>query len=70
MVLVPETLLKEIDTILFSYIWNNQPEKIKRSTLITPVKEGGLAMVDVHALHVTAKCSWLKGLLVGNQDLK
>ena len=70
MVLVPETLLKEIDTILFSYIWNNKPAKIKRSTLIAPVKEGGLGMVDVHVVHVAAKCSWLKRLLVGNQDLK
>ena len=59
-----------MDTILFSYIWNNNPAKIKWSTLIAPIKEGGLGMVDVYAVHTTAKCSWLKRLLVGSQDFK
>ena len=56
MVFVPETLLKDIDTIPSKYIWAN----IKRSTLIAPVQEGGLSMVDSFAVHRTTKCVLIK----------
>ena len=46
----------------------DKPAKIKRSTLIAPIQEGGLNMVDVFAVHTTAKCGWIKRSLLGAQN--
>ena len=37
-------------------------ERIKKTTIIAPICEGGLGMIDIHAVHTAAKCSWLKRL--------
>ena len=49
---------KEIDKILFQF--HNKPAKI--STIIAPVCEGGLGMIDIYSTHSAAKCSWIKQL--------
>ena len=69
MVYIPDNILKEIDNLLFQYLWDNKPPKIKKNTIIAPVKEGGLNMVDVYAVHTAAKCGWLKRLLNGSTDI-
>ena len=33
--------------------------KIKRSTIIAPIEQGGLSMIDVYEVHATSKCSWI-----------
>ena len=70
MVFILENTLKEIDKMLLKFLWNNKPAKIKRNTIIAPIKEGGLNMVDVFAVHSAAKCGWLKRLLAGNQEME
>ena len=62
MIYVPDKILLEIDTILFNFLWTGKPSKIKKSTIIAPLAEGGLGMIDIHAVHTAAKCSWLKRL--------
>ncbi len=63
MIYIPEIYLSQIDKLLFSYLWNNKPAKIRKSTIIAPIENGGLAMVDVFAVHTAAKCIWLKRLI-------
>ena len=62
MIEIPETILKQLDKIFFDYLWDNKPSKIKRSTIIGPIEQGGLAMIDVHEIHTAAKCSWIRRL--------
>ena len=62
MIYVQEKTLIEIDKIFFKFLWNGKPAKIKKTTIIAPVNEGGLGMIDIHAVHAAAKCSWLKRL--------
>ena len=62
MIYVPEHVLKKIDELLFNFLWNNKPAKIKRTTIIAEIHEGGLGMVDVYAVHIAAKCGWIKRL--------
>ena len=62
MIYIPNNLLKDIETILFKYLWDGKPPKIKRSTIIASIEEGGLNMVDVFAVHTTAKCGWVRRL--------
>ena len=62
MIEIPETILNQIDKIFFDYLWDSKPSKIKRSTIIAPIEQGGLAMIDVHEIHTAAKCSWIRRL--------
>ena len=63
MIETPEHILKTIDEMLFKYLWNNKPPKIKRQTIIAPTEEGGLNMVDVYEVNNAAKYSWIKKLV-------
>ena len=42
---VPAEFVKEVNSSIFSFIWNFKPDKIKRKTLIGPICNGGLNMV-------------------------
>ena len=59
MIPIEESALKQLDTIFFKFLWNNKPAKIKRSTIIAPIEQGGLSMIDVYEVHATSKCSWI-----------
>ena len=62
MIYIPEQVLKKIDKILFDYLWNSKPAKIKRSTIIAPINEGGMGMIDIYYAHQASKISWIKRL--------
>ena len=62
MIFVPYNVQKQIDDKLFKYLWDGKPAKIKRSTIIASIEDGGLGMVDIYTVHQVAKCMWLKRL--------
>ena len=62
MIHIPELVLKRLDNLLFDYLWNSKPAKIKRSTIIAPISEGGMGMIDVFNIHHASKISWIKRL--------
>ena len=43
---VPEEIKSVLKTKLFSYLWNNKKDKIKREGLYQDINKGGLHMVD------------------------
>ena len=47
---VPENLIKEIEKLIFSFIWDGKPAKIKKSTIIGERKHGGLKMTDFNTM--------------------
>ena len=57
---IPDNLEKEVDTILFKFLWNRKPEKIKRKTLIRSDNMGGIRMCDFKSQCIALKCMWLK----------
>ena len=62
MIYIPDTILKKLDKLLFNFLWDNKPAKIKRCTIIAPIEQGGLAMIDVYEVHAASKCGWIKRL--------
>ena len=42
----PTDFAKEVNKVIFPFIWNFKPDKIKRNTLTGPVFKGGLSMVN------------------------
>jgi len=42
--------IKEINTLLYKFLWNNKPEKIKHSMSSLHLLEGGVDMLDLKML--------------------
>ena len=42
----PTDFAKEVNKVIFPFIWNFKPDKIKRNTLTGPISKGGLSMVN------------------------
>ena len=56
---IPEQLIKEINSIIFDFIWDEKPPKIKKSTIIGEKKHGGLKMTDFNILNKALKVAWI-----------
>ena len=54
--------LKKLNRLIFNFIWN-KTERIKRNTLIAPVYEGGIGIVDIMTKLKALKASWINRLL-------
>ena len=52
-----------INRILFSFLWNNKPSKIKQTTIIKQYEDGGLKMLNVMAFMEALKLAWIRRLL-------
>jgi len=40
-------IIREINDLFYSYLWNNKGGKIKRSGILSEYEKGGLKMVDI-----------------------
>ena len=60
---IPEDIIKRINTIIFSFIWNGKTDKVKRKILIQKYDLGGLKMIDFRNYVNAAKCVWIKKYL-------
>ena len=58
----PQNILKEIDDLIFKFIWNNKRAKIKRSQLYLDYSEGGLGIPNVFVHSHSLKLKWIKYL--------
>ena len=59
---IPNKICKQINSMIFKFVWGNNSEKIKRKTLIGNKLEGGLEVPDVELFSKTLKLKWLKSL--------
>ena len=56
----PADFVKEVNSNIFSFVWNFKPDKIKRKTLIGPACKGGLNMVNFVDVVKSLKITWVK----------
>ena len=64
----PDTFIKEIESMIYSFIWSKKPDKISRKTIIGDYSEGGLKITHVQSVITGLKIAWVKRLL--NSDSK
>ena len=55
-------IIKNIEKLMFDFLWNGKPDKISRNTIIQDYKNAGLKMVDIHYFIDGLKISWIKRL--------
>ena len=59
---IPGKYIKEIEALIFNFIWDGKPAKIKKSTIIGEKKQGGLKMTDFHTMNKSLKVAWIPRL--------
>ena len=55
--------LKEINSLLYDFLWDNKGDKIKRSEMINDYDKGGLKMIDIQSFNESLKMKWIQGYL-------
>ena len=55
-----DSFLKELETVLFSFIWGGKCDKIARKIDFNYVEDGGLKMTDIRSFAKALKISWIK----------
>ena len=63
-------IIREINHLFYSYLWNNKGDKIKRSVIISEYEKGGLKMVDIATFNKSLKTTWIKKYLDGSNHGK
>ena len=58
----PKNFAKEVNNIVFDFIWKQKPPKIKKTTLIKKKLDGGLEMKDFVLFDKALKLTWIKRL--------
>ena len=53
--LTPEKFLKKINDIIFSFLWDDKPDKIKQVTICQDYDNGGLKMLDTYSFRKALK---------------
>lgn len=60
---IPTNYIKEINKILFSFIWNGKNEKVKRNTMVRDIEKGGLRAPHLLSMILTSRVRRLKHYL-------
>ena len=60
--LMPENIIKDIETSAYNFVWAGVKDKIKRGTLIGDFEDGGLRMLDIRAFIQAQRVMWAKRL--------
>ena len=59
----PQETVKRIEKMMYNFLWDGKPEKIKRETLTNDYKNGGLKMIDIDMFIKSLKVSWIKRIV-------
>lgn len=59
----PIDLIKQLNSMLYKFIWNDGPDRIKRQVLWQKYKAGGQQMINLDVFIKALKVSWMKRLL-------
>ena len=65
----PPHLANMTDRLVFAFVWNNKPQKIKRETMIGPKEKGGLDLPDYDLIRKSLLAAWVKRMIEGIDDI-
>lgn len=51
--------LKEIDTLLYDFLWESKGDKLKRTQMINDYDKGGLKMIDIQSFNKLLNKKWV-----------
>ncbi len=59
----PLNVIKEVNTVMWSFIWNGKPERVKRAVCMRNFAEGGIGVPNIHALIDVCRVKMLGNIL-------
>ena len=65
---VPNAVIKIGQTQLFSFLWKNKKDKIKRAVVYQPLAEGGLNFINFATMVKSLRLAWISRLLGDTDD--
>ena len=57
---VPDEIVRQVNTIIYNFVWNGKTDKVKRKILIQDIDMGGLKMIDFDNYIKAAKVKWIQ----------
>ena len=60
---IPEQFLKDFKNMCYEFLWKGKRDKIKRSTVIAQMQDGGLGMIDIDSFILALRATWVTKLL-------
>ena len=66
----PQGVIKEINSLLYDFLWDGKSDKIKRTEMINSYSIGGLKMIDIQSFNQSLKMKWIKGYLGDDNQAK
>ena len=68
MLSVLTSVMKNVQTELFNFLWKNKKDKIKRLVMYQPLVEGGVNIVNFPAVVKSLRLAWISRFLSKSQD--
>ena len=68
MICVPDTVINNVQGHLFSFLWNNSKDKIKRKVMYQPLSEGGINFIDFRMMVKSLRLAWIQRLLTNSYN--
>ena len=56
----PDDSIKEIEEILYEFLYNGKTHKVKKSVIIQDYKFAGQKMIDINTMILVQKLKWIK----------
>ena len=55
--------LQQINSFMFSFLWNNKPDKVKRNTICGDYLNGDLKMINIFNFEKALKLNWIRKVI-------
>ena len=65
-----EKIFTRIEKMIFEFLWDGKPDKIKRSIGRNKIENGGLGMIDIRLFEKSLKLTWIRRFLNSNPKWK
>ena len=65
---MPDTVINTVQSHLFSFLWKNTKDNIKRNVAFQPLSEGGLNFINFRAMVKSLRLAWISRLLGNSND--
>ena len=68
MICVPDTVINNVQGHLFSFLWHNRKDKIKRKVKYQPLSEGGINFIHFRTMVKSLHLALIQKLLTNSYD--
>lgn len=59
----PKQIIKDINKLIFNFIWRNKKERLKRTVLVNKYEAGGLQVPDFQTMLNTTRLKWMQKII-------